>query len=453
MQYIVIALMVLAIPLFFGLPSRDGARRNYALTAIGLLCFVGGTIQSDAAIVSWPVWAGPSRGFVLGPLDVLAALLVFTRRNTVAGLPLTWLVALYGASVAVSIFLATVPMATAFSIWQLARSSLLFLAVAGEFGRRGAMTALLKGLSLGLILQASYVVNQKLHGVVQASGTFPHQNLLGMMVTLALLPLASVILEGERSRLMKLGALAGMVIIVGGGSRGTMGVSAAALVILVIASLWRRRTKLKMRMLGVGLLAMVVVVPLGFLTLKERFGNTSIMTQEDQRAAFERAARAISRDHPFGIGANQFANVSNLGGYAERAGVDWSYANRSVPVHNVYLLARAETGWAGQAILLLLFVVPIISSFRAAFANRSSYGGGLVLGSAVAILAIAIQSNYEYALAMFPVQALLLANIGFVSGQLKAGAKRPKAARTRRKAFVIEENAAAPLLTAADKRS
>jgi len=312
---------------------------------------------------------------------------------------------------------------------------------------------LLKGFSLGLMLQAFYVVNQKLSGVVQASGTFPHQNLVGMMVILAMLPIASVILEGERNRLLQLGAFAGMVIIVGGGSRGAMGISAGALVILAIASLWRRRTNLKMRMLGVGLLALVVVVPAGFMTLKERFGNTSIMTQEDQRAAFERAARAISRDHPFGVGANQFANVSNLGGYAERAGVDWSYANRSVPVHNVYLLARAETGWAGQGILLLLFVVTIITGWRAAFASRSSYGGGLVLGSAIAILAIAIQSNYEYALAASQVQFLLLVNIGFISGQLMAGTRRPKAARRRRKALVVNENAPAPLLAAADKPS
>ncbi len=454
MQYVVVALMVLAIPLFFGLPSRDGTRRNVALMAIGLLCFVGGTIQSEAAIISWPLWAGPSRGFVLGPRDVLAALLVFTRRNPLTGMPLTWLVALYGASVSVSIFLAAVPMATAFAIWQLARSGLLFFAVAGEFGRRGAMTALLKGLSLGLILQAFYVVNQKLHGVVQASGTFPHQNQLGMMVTLALLPLASVILEGERSRLIKFGAFAGMVIIVGGGSRGTMGISAAALVILAIASLLRRRTNLKMRMLGMGLLALVIVVPAGFLTLKERFGGGSMITQEEQRAAFERAAREISSDHPFGIGANQFANVSNLGGYAARAGVAWNYYNRSAPVHNVYLLARAETGWAGQGILFLLLVVPIIVGTRAAFANRSSYGGGLVLGSTIAILAIAIHGNFEYAVAMFPVQALLLANIGFVSGQLKAGAKRPKSTRTRRKkALVVNDNAAATLLSAADKAS
>src|SRR5690606_7875244 len=122
-----------------------------------------------------------------------------------------------------------------------------------------------------------------------------------------------------------------------GGSRGAMAIVAIALVVLVLLSLARRFTQQKLKVLGFGILALAVVVPVGLNTLTARFGDTPFTAEEDQRAAFERAARAMAADHPLGVGANLFVSVNNLQGYAERAGVAWNFANRSAPVHNAYL--------------------------------------------------------------------------------------------------------------------
>jgi O-antigen ligase len=68
------------------------------------------------------------------------------------------------------------------------------------------------------------------------------------------------------------------------------------------------------------------------------------------------AARMIIADHPLGVGANQYVIVANLGGYSERAGVAWNFANRSAPVHNSYLLVWAEMGLIGLMGLLTMMV-------------------------------------------------------------------------------------------------
>src|SRR5690606_5787443 len=114
------------------------------------------------------------------------------------------------------------------------------------------------------------------------------------------------LLEGDRRPLTSAGLMAGLIIIAGGGSRGAMAIVAIALVVLVLLSLARRFTQQKLKVLGFGILALAVVVPVGLNTLTARFGDTPFTAEEDQRAAFERAARAMAADHPLGVGANLF---------------------------------------------------------------------------------------------------------------------------------------------------
>ncbi|MBS0477843.1 MAG: O-antigen ligase family protein, partial [Proteobacteria bacterium] len=286
-------------------------------------------------------------------------------------------------------------------------------------------TGLLRGLSLGLMLQAGYVINQKLHGVVQATGTMYHQNTLGMMTELALLILIAALLAGERATLIKAGIVAGLIVIAGGGSRGAMGIAGGGIVVYTLLSLIRQVTPIKLKMVGLGVLAAVVIVPLGMATLKERFGSESITTQETQRAAFERAARAMAADHPIlGVGANMYVPTANLQGYADKAGVAWNFANRSAPVHNAYLLARAETGWAGEFAFLALLIVPIAIGLRFAFRNRNGMSGEIALGAAAAVAVNLLHNNYEFTVFNYEVFALVFVAIGMIAAQVR-GATQP----------------------------
>jgi hypothetical protein len=416
MRYVALALILLTLPAFILFLKGGIPRRNLALCAIGALLFFGGSLKIEAAFIAMPAWRGTVQGLQISPVDTLALALIFTRRSSIIQLPFILLFALYALPLFASLGFASVPLATLFSCFQFVRGIILFSAIAGELARPGALRSLVTGLAIGLLIQSGYVAYQKASGMVQATGSIVHQNTLGVMAELALIPVIAALLEGERSKIVALGALGGLIIIAGGGSRGAMGVAGVSVAALILLSVARNMSSRKMVMLGLSALTLAVVVPLGMGTLKERFGNTSITAEEDQRAAFERSARAISADYPFGVGANLFVNVSNMQGYAGRAGVAWNFTNRSAPVHNAFLLARAETGRAGEAMLVLLILAPALLGLRFAFKNRRSMDGAVALGSSIILIGVMYHSTYEFAIHVYNPQMLLIANIAIISG-------------------------------------
>ncbi|OYW45986.1 MAG: hypothetical protein B7Z08_00170 [Sphingomonadales bacterium 32-68-7] len=443
MRWVALALMIISLPILIGWLKARRARRDYALTAIGLLTFLGGDLAIEPSIISWPVWAGLARGIFLTPSDVLALALIATRGGSHSRVPFRLLIAVYAIPVMLSMAFSPVPFATFFVVVQVLQMGVLFVAVAGEVARPGALRSLLIGLSLGLMLQAGYVIQQKLSGVVQAPGTFVHQNLLGMMVELAVLPVVAAVLEGERSKIMYGGIIGGMIVIAGGGSRAAMAIVAVAIGVLVLVSIARRMTPRKLQVMGMGVLALAIAVPLGQATLKDRFGDASVLSQEEQRAALARSARLIADDYPFGVGANQFVPVTNTGGYATRAGVAWSAGNRAIPVHNSYLLARAETGRAGEIMQILLLMIPALAGLRLAFGRRKGATPGIVLGVAVALIAVAVHNLFEYAWAVRTVQVMFFLNLAIIAGSMRA-AKLERTASRRAALAQAEQPIAEP---------
>lgn len=425
MRFIALALILGSLPLFLNLLRQNPHRRSWGMAAMICMLFFGTSLRISASIIGWPLWSGVSRGLDLSPVDMLALALILTRPRRIGRLPFWGLLGFYGATLAFSVLMSTVPMGSMFIVWQFARIMLLFAAVAGEVDREDMRRGVYAGLSLGLMLEAGFVAYEKATGVVQAGGTIGHQNTLGMMMELAVLPLLAALLAGDRRRIVLLGIGAGLIVIAGGGSRGTMGIGGGGLVVLILLSLIRQTTPHKWNILGLGVVALAVAVPLSLMTLNERFAGGSYVTKEDERAAYERAARAIAADYPLGIGANMYVSVANIQGYAQRAGVAWTQANRAAPVHNAYLLARAETGWQGEFALILLLAVPLVRGLRFSFAHRRSMGGDVVLGSTVALGTNMIHNTVEFGVHSYPVQALLIMNLGLIGAQF-AAAKRAK---------------------------
>ena len=423
MGYLLLLVILATLPLILSVLRSQPHRRPLAMTGIALALFLGSALRVDGTLISWPMWTGTSRGMQVSLVDTLALALILTRRPVPGRLPFWGLLGFYALPLALSLIPAAVPMASFFTCWNYARVVLVFAAVAGECHRDDMRRALLTGLALGLILQAGYVAQQKASGMVQAMGTMVHQNVLGLMTELALIPLLAALLGGDRRKIILAGVAAALIVVAGGGSRGTMGFAGGGAVVMILLSLIRGVTPAKMRVLGFAVLGLAVAAPIGFITLKDRFGNTSMTTQDDQRPAFERSARAMSADHPMGVGANLYVTTANLKGYADRAGVAWNFSNRSAPVHNAYLLARAETGWLGEIALILLIVIPMLRGLKIAFAHRQGMPGEVALGSAVAIGVNAIHNNYEFATHTYNVMALLIINIGFIAAQVRAAAQ------------------------------
>ncbi len=423
MRAVGILAVFISLPIFISLLRAMPRRRDLAVTAFGALTLAGGSISIDAALVSWPLWPGHVRGIIVSLLDIVALALIITRRSP-GRIPLLWVYGLYGAVVALSILSASVPAASAFSFFEVVCSALIFYALAGELLRPSALPAFVRGLSLGLMVQAAFVIVQKAQGVVQAPGTMVHQNLLGMMVEVTVLIIAAAALEGDRRKVVLMGLAAGLVVIGGGGSRAAMGLSVLGMIILLILSLARRATGHKLRITGVAVLALCVAVPFGLGTLTERFRGASFVTEEAERAAFERAARAMSGDYPWGVGANLYVIIANKELYSVRAGVAPRANNLGAPVHNAYLLQRAELGWIGQIAFILLILWPMAVGFKVAFGNRSSTHSGVALAAAVSLFVIALHSGYESAAITPEMQVIIAACLSVISSVAMKKARR-----------------------------
>lgn len=444
MTFALAILILLALPAFVAMLRRYPQRRSWAFVAVGALPLLT-NLPVIGFLYGWPGWNGTVRGIGVSIVVSLSLALLMTRPRIRAPLPFWWLFGFYGFALATSIFAASLWPATLFVWWQFLSALLIFAAVGGEGHQPVVRASILGGFSLGLMYQAAFSISQKLSGVTQAPGTFGHQNILGLAIEFSLLPLFAALLGGDRRKILIAGIVAAMVCVAGSGSRATMGIVGAAIVILALASLARRATPTKFRIVSFGVVALAVFTPLAIGTLNDRFQGESFIVGDSERERFEQMARAIASDYPFGVGANQFVAVANVEGYSDRAGTGWQVANRSVPVHNAYLLARAETGWMGEFAFILMLAVPMIMALRLAFQDRRFPGGEVVLGCAIALAANMIHNTYEYATHSFEIQALLFINLGLIAAELrnrKVAARQARLEKVRK--AVAKANSPAP---------
>jgi len=420
MRVIGILFILLSMPVAIMWLRAFPKQRKWAYFGVGALPFAIAALNLDAALVSWPAWTGYAKGLILTALDTLAIALIVVSRQPLRRLPFLALFLCYFLAAVVSMAVSALPMSSSFYAFQLARIALVFVAVASFAGNRNALRWLAFGLATGAIFQAAITIDQRFSGVVQASGTMGHQNLLGLMLHFVTLPLIALLLGGERSKLVMAGVLAALVAVALGASRGAVAFVAIGAAALILLSLARRATSQKWKMVGLAAVALAIVAPIIVTSFDERFEKKPIYEGTDsERLAFERAARAMWSDHPMGVGANQYVVVANSGGYSERAGVIWNYASRSAKVHNMYLLAAAETGWPGLITLIFLFLWPLLRGLAFAFGNRSDPRGEIVLGAAVAIFATALHGFYEWVFFTSYAQYVFAISAGIIAGSIR----------------------------------
>lgn len=435
MRVVGIILVLVSIPVLIAWLRGFPRQRKWAYLGVGLLPFIMSAFNLDAALVNWPGWSGYSKGAIVSLLDTLAIAIIVTSRAPFRKLPLVGIFCLYILASLVSLIFSTLPMSTGFYVFQLIRVFILFVAVASFAGEAASVRWLCFGLATGAIFQAIVTVDQRLGGVIQASGTMGHQNLLGLMLHFVTLPLLALLFAGERSKLIMLGVFAGLVSVALGASRGAIGFIGIGIAIFPLLSLVRRPTAYKWKIVGLGLLALAVVVPVAMSSFQERFASRPIYAGPDgERAAFERAAKAMWNDYPMGVGANQYVVVANSQGYSERAGVIWNYTSRSTFVHNLYLLTAAEMGWFGLFALMIWILWPVLAGIYFAFRYRREPRGDIVLGASVAILVVAIHGLYEWIFVTDHAQYLFAIASGIIAGSIRQHRREAVLKKMTRKA-------------------
>lgn len=418
MRYLGLLLFFLCIPLLVTALTSNPAVRRWVWMLLGASPFVYGWAHLTVSIVSWAYWPGYVKGMVVSLPDLLAiGLLLSTAKRPVRhAIPTAF--GAYILAAAASMAVADVPFAAFQYVWQLMRVFLVAAAVARiSSGSQDAPRQIVYGLCYGIVFQAFFSIIQHFgSGAVQASGTMGHQNLLGMMTHFALLLALASMLAGDKAPILKVGVAAALATVALTGSRGTVGFASAGVVVLLLLSLARRPTAKKMRVAGAGLAILLALSPVAYLTLQKRFATSGDNGSYDERAAFERAARAMWTDHPMGVGANEYVVTANTKGYSDRAGVIWSSGSRSANVHNVYLLMAAETGWLGVSAFVLLYAIAILTALRAAWAKPYTPDSELLLGVTVVLATVATHSLYEWIFITEITQYLFAITLGLAMG-------------------------------------
>jgi O-antigen ligase len=384
---------------------------------LGVFPFLLTVSHSVMAIISWVDWPGYVKGAEFTVLDGFALALYFSLPGDKRPLPFRFAMGSYFLAVMLSALQAKVPLPAYFYCWQLARMFIVYVVVARGCSNPRLAPALLTGLATGLILEAFDTVLQRGSGVLQAAGTFGHQNLLGLLSHFIVFPFFALLLAAQPGRLPIAVGLAGIVVEVLTTSRATVGLAVLGYALLFVFSASRGWTSRKKHVLLVGVVAISVIVPLALSSFEQRLaGEAGMASDYDERAAFERAAAGMLSDHPMGVGSNNYVIAANTEGYNNVAGVAAMENSDGAHVHNVYRLVAAETGYLGLLTFVFLLCRPLMVAFACGLRYKGDRRGDLLLGLAVALLIVYLHSLYEWSLAISEAQYMLAIAIGLVAG-------------------------------------
>ena len=416
MKWVALLAVLGMLPVLIGWLRTNRRHLPRVMMVFGALPFVTSTWHLLIAPISWAYWPGFVKGAEVTLIDALAIALIAATPRKFRRVHLRWPLIAYTALVLLSLLQNDVPISTFFYVWQLARMVLVLSAVAMTCRDPKAVRGLILGLILGICFQAVMSLKAHAQGAIQAAGTLGHQNLLGMLTHFVIFPSLAMLLATKKSRWLWLGPIAGLTAVVLTASRATIAFSAIGVVLTLLLSMMRQPSGRKTTVALAGVLSLVVAAPVAYATLGARFSKPSDTGDYDERAAFERAAKAIVHDHPLGVGGNHYVIVANTQGYSDRAGVAAVFGSRSAHVHNAYLLSAAETGYAGLVAFVLMLVWPVIVALRCAWRYRRDPRGDVLLGLAVALVMVSLHSLYEWIFVLYVTQYMYAIAVGLIAG-------------------------------------
>lgn len=419
MKWVVFAIMIAAVPILIGWLRANPRQAPLLSGLLGLLMFVYAPYNISMAPYPWPFWSGYVKGIIITGVDVVALAIVIANWHRGYKIPFQWQMAVYLATVVFAIFQSGVPMASAFYIWQLLRVYIVFRAVALVAQDDRHRDAIIAGLILGVGFQMLEAGWARGHGAMQSGGTMGHQNLLGMLTNMVLMPALAMLLAGIRVRWAAFGIFVSAVVLVLGVSRAAISIAALGTALIIALAVIRSPSSRKTGMAFLALLALALAAPFAIKSMSNRFqgGNISFSLDSDEvRTRMVQAAEKMISDHPWGVGSNQFVVTANTGQYWIKAGVPVTRGNMGAHVHNSYLLVEAETGFLGLGAMMLLLASVIIYPLYVAFKYRGDVRGDVLAGLGVGLITFAIQNRVEWGFVSENVQYMLAINFGLIAG-------------------------------------
>lgn len=388
---IFIVALLASYPVGYWLRDRPALQlRTWSL--IGFLPFLSAL---DMALVSYGTRPGDTNGIEVALIDWLALSLFFAQRGPARPLPYRFALAVYLLVAVVSVTQAQWTLGAFGYVWKLCRMYLLFAVICRSAHDTRVPAALFRGMTFGIVYEGAWAVWQHFGlGIHQVTGTFVHQNTLGLLLNLVVMAAIALILAGPATVLTTLAPIAALPTCFFTVSRGTLLFFGAGSVLVYLASAFRSYSLRKATIGLIGLALVSAAVPLALATL----GTRSTAEQAESmrlRQQYVSAASMMLQEHPLGIGPNHFTVMLVAGGYGERAGIDWS--QQVAIVHNIYWLTAAEMGYLGVVALVILFSAPLLSALRYGLQWRPDRRGDVLLGLGVGLTVFYAHSFFEWA--------------------------------------------------------
>ena len=316
-----------------------------------------------------------------------------------------WLYALHVAACSISLFNADVLLYGLFPLVKMIKIVVVFVAAFNFIKNDSDLRFVLISLGIVMLWQLIVVIDQKyVLKIYQVWGTFEHQNSLCMFtIMLGMVFLSLAMGPKRRSSMFFLFLFVACAAIVQSTlSRAGLFIFAAGTVATVCASLLDRPTRRRLAVLGgltcVGILGLAMTLD----TIVARFNDYGNDESKRTRDQLNIASALMLKDHPLGIGWNNYAVEINYPIYSQHID-DWNLKNGNKVdrhyqkgiVESLWWLHLAETGYQGLISYLLIVLLFLWWNFRNAIYFRRRYLGAVSAGIFIGCTMNYLQSFLE----------------------------------------------------------
>lgn len=396
-----------------GFLIRDSRRLQRATLA--LMCFMttGGIITaSEWGLTLMPFeYRSHARGFhfyfILFPaLTLIFAALLKRWREVRLVPPGFWLFYAFCLAATFSIFVAEFPVYVLMPAVKTVELTVVGIAAYNFIRDDRDLRFLLHCMACTMAWQFLIALKMKyVDHIYQVYGTFEHQNSLATFTTMIGLTFLGAALapKEEKSNWFLWCYIFCAAIVQSALSRGSLAMFALGTVVVVVLSILDRVTKRRM----VVLIGLAVVAALGLAltmdTIVGRFHDYGTEESKRTRDMLNEASREMVRDHPLGVGWNNYGRMINHP-YHYGDHIDaWQRANGN-PVdpsyqkgisESLYYLILAENGYLSLALFVAFYLLFLWYNLKAAYTFRTNFVGGFSIGMFAGCGVIYIQSTLE----------------------------------------------------------
>jgi|JI10StandDraft_1071094.scaffolds.fasta_scaffold79404_3 hypothetical protein len=439
MKYIAFLLALLGgVPVLTMLSIGSQKRRGQILAVLAASAVLGDA--TGVNFFSTESYRGPDRGFEVTLTDLLAlsllGALLLKDSARVKWVPTNTIpMAMLYVCGFISLLDASAPLLSAFTLFKGVRLYILYWTVYNTIATGTDIAWLRRGLVAAGLWMSLFAVKQKyLEGLYRIHGTFDHSNGVplysNLVIPFLLMTAVSDRRLDRREALATLAAALGLVfsVVTTQSRAGTILSGGLVLGTLLVAS-WKAPSRRVTRVSWAVMLLLGVGGAMAADTIIRRFQEAP-ESSEQAREEFNAAALDMARDHPTGVGLNNFSRaLTENEGYRSHLEVMKGEEQGGV-AHHIYLLTAAEMGWYTLAVFVLalgrFWAVSLWSGFF-----TKGLDGGIQLAFCFGATALHAQGTLEWGFRVTPIvyQFLILAGaaMAHAAGLRKAAAHAPRA--------------------------